>query len=195
MVNQQLVDKDGRRKYFTPDERKSFVDASVNAPRVVRSFCGVLLYTGCRISEALALTVKDIGLSEKCIVFKCLKKRNGAVVFRKVPVPPELLDTLDMVHGLRQLRKKGRLNERLWSWSRMHAWRKVHSVIEEAGIEDGPHASPKGLRHGYGIAAVDKGIALNMLQKWLGHSQMSTTAIYADATGEEERNIAARMWS
>jgi integrase/recombinase XerD len=51
------------------------------------------------------------------------------------------------------------------------------------------------LRHGYGIAAVDKGIALNMLQKWLGHSQMSTTAIYADATGEEERNIAARMWS
>jgi integrase/recombinase XerD len=194
MANQQLVDGQGRRKYFTADERKAFLSASVNAPPEVRSFCGVLLYTGCRISEALALTVKDVDLSEKCIVLKCLKKRH-AVVFRKVPVPPDLLDTLDMVHRLRQLRKKGRLDERLWSWTRMTAWRKIHAVIEEAGIEDGPHASPKGLRHGYGIAAVDKGVALNMLQKWLGHSQMSTTAIYADATGEEERNIAARMWS
>ena len=33
---------------------------------------------------------------------------------------------------------------------------------------DGPHASPKGLRHGFGVTAVSKGIALNMVQKWLG---------------------------
>ena len=75
------------------------------------------------------------------------------------------------------------------------AWRKVRDVIEEAGISEGPHACPKGLRHGFGIAAVSKGIALNMLQKWLGHCRMETTAIYADATGPEERNIAARMWA
>jgi hypothetical protein len=42
---------------------------------------------------------------------------------------------------------------------------------------------------------VSKGIALNMVQKWLGHAQLTTTAIYADAVGEEEQNIAARMWS
>jgi integrase/recombinase XerD len=100
-----------------------------------------------------------------------------------------------MVHGIRQLQKKGRVDARIWSWSRMHVWRKVHDVIKDAGIADGPHASPKGLRYGFGIAAVSKGVALNMLQKWLGHSQMTTTAIYADATGEEERNIAARMWA
>ncbi|MDT8873452.1 hypothetical protein RAA17_25850 [Komagataeibacter rhaeticus] len=27
---------------------------------------------------------------------------------------------------------------------------------------------------------------LNMVQKWLGHAQLSTTAIYADAVGAEE---------
>jgi integrase/recombinase XerD len=42
--------------------------------------------------------------------------------------------------------------------------------------------------------AVSRGIALNMVQKWLGHAQLTTTAIYANAVGEEEQSIAARMW-
>src|SRR6266481_3910485 len=96
------------------------------APREVRSFCSVLCYTGCRISEALALTPKSIDLSAKVIVIESLKKRKTGV-HRHVPVPPELLDTLDMVHGIREIQKKGRsrLNQRLWTWSRMTAWRKV----------------------------------------------------------------------
>ena len=57
-----------------------------------------------------------------------------------------------------------------------------------------PHACPKGLRHGFGVQAVSRGIALNMVQKWLGHAQLTTTAIYANAVGEEEQSIAARMW-
>jgi integrase/recombinase XerD len=32
-----------------------------------------------------------------------------------------------------------------------------------------------------------------MVQKWLGHARLATTAIYANAVGEEEQNIAARM--
>jgi integrase/recombinase XerD len=77
----------------------------------------------------------------------------------------------------------------------MTAWRKMQSLIKAAGIPDGPHASPKGLRHGFGVTAVSKGISLNMVQKWLGHSQLTTTAIYANAVGEEEQNIASRMWT
>ena len=67
-------------------------------------------------------------------------------------------------------------------------------VIAAAGIPDGPHACSKGLRHGFGVQAVSRGIALNMVQKWLGHAQLTTTAIYANAVGEEEQSIAARMW-
>jgi integrase/recombinase XerD len=103
----------------------------------------------------------------------------------------------DMVHGIREIQKKGRsrLNQRLWTWSRMTAWRKMAALIKAAGIPDGPHASPKGLRHGFGVTAVSKGIALKMVQKWLGHSQLTTTAIYANAVGEEEQSIASRMWT
>ena len=64
----------------------------------------------------------------------------------------------------------------------------------EAGIPDAPQRCPKGLRHGFGINATVKGIPLHMLQKWMGHAQLSTTAIYADAVGKEEQDIAARMW-
>ena len=75
----------------------------------------------------------------------------------------------------------------------MTGWRAVHAVMEAGGL-DGPYASPKGLRHGFGVDAVSAGIPLNLVQKWLGHAQLSTTAIYADAVGEEEQSIAARMW-
>jgi hypothetical protein len=30
--------------------------------------------------------------------------------------------------------------------------------------------------------------------KWMGHSKIETTAIYANALGEEQRQIAERMW-
>ena len=38
-------------------------------------------------------------------------------------------------------------------------------------------------------------IPLNMVQKWLGHAQLTTTAIYANAVGVEEQDIASRMWN
>jgi site-specific recombinase XerD len=44
------------------------------------------------------------------------------------------------------------------------------------------------------VQAVTKDIPLNMVQKWLGHAQLSATAIYADAVGAEEQEIASRMW-
>jgi integrase/recombinase XerD len=75
----------------------------------------------------------------------------------------------------------------------MIGWRRVREVMTQAGIR-GPHGSPKGLRHGFGVAAVTAGVPLNLVQKWLGHAQLSTTAIYADAVGAEEHATAARMW-
>ena len=127
------------------------------------------------------------------MVFESLKKRRRGVL-RAVPVPPELLDTLDMVHGIREAQRRGQVQALFWPWSRMTAFRRVQEVIAAAGIPDGPHACSKGLRHGFGVQAVSRGIALNMVQKWLGHAQLTTTAIYANAVGEEEQSIAARMW-
>lgn len=75
----------------------------------------------------------------------------------------------------------------------MTAYRRIREVMEAAGIS-GPHASPKGLRHSFGVHAIQSGVPLNLVQRWLGHADMKTTAIYTSVVGPEEREIAARMW-
>jgi len=93
--------------------RKAFKSAAEKQTREVRTFCLVRYYTGCRISEALALTPKRIDMKECTITFECLKKRKRGV-FRSIPIPPSLIDILDLVHGLREAALNQR-NERLWS--------------------------------------------------------------------------------
>ena len=183
-----IFDQAGGRKYLTAEERTRFLAAADQAPRDVRAFCHTLGWSGCRISEALALTGERIDVAAGTITFESLKKRRR----RSVPIPPELATMLDLVFGLRGLRGAA-AKAPLWSWSRATAWRRVKETLAAAGIE-GAHVSPKGLRHAMGVTAVGQGIPLNMVQRWLGHAQLTTTAIYAEAVGEEERAIAARMW-
>lgn len=66
-------------------------------------------------------------------------------------------------------------------------------VFAAAGIR-GTQAMPKGLRHGFGVHAVQCGVPLPLIQRWLGHADLTTTAIYTQVLGPEERSIAARMW-
>jgi integrase/recombinase XerD len=190
-----LYETGGHRKYLTADERARFLKTTETFPREVRTFCGVLAYSGCRISEALQLTADRVDLAGGALIFESLKKRRRGV-YRAVPVPPALLDALDLVHGIRetQARKDGGRSTRLWTWSRATASRRVKEVMDAAGLTDPANASPKGLRHAFGVQAVSRGIALNLVQRWLGHAQVTTTAIYAEAVGEEERHIASRMW-
>ncbi|WP_041317288.1 tyrosine-type recombinase/integrase [Hyphomicrobium nitrativorans] len=181
----------GLRKYLTREERDRFLVASWSATRPdVRTLCLTLVYTGCRISEALALTTADIMVDERAIAIRCLKKRKPQVVVREVPIPPVLIEELQRIHGLPSA---GHL-QRLWPLSRGRAWQLVKEVMGTAGLVSGPHASPKGLRHGFGVHAIRSKIPLNLVQRWLGHARMETTAIYLQAMGSEEREIAARMW-
>lgn len=50
------------------------------------------------------MTTDRIDLTGRVIVFESLKKRRSGV-YRAVAVPPELLDTLDLLHGLRESRR------------------------------------------------------------------------------------------
>lgn len=185
---------DGSRKYLTQDERTAFLTAAAQVPHNVRSFCHVLTYTGCRLAEALTLRADRVDRRASRLPFETLKKRKRGV-YRTVPVPADVVTMVDFVHNIRWgqgHRDRGR-SLRLWSWSPVTAWRHGTAVMRVAGIR-GVQASPKGLRHGFGVAAVQAGIPLNLVQRWLGHAQLSTTALYAEAIGPEEQEIAARMW-
>ncbi len=190
----RLFDIKGNRLYLDAEERRAFLAAAREQERERRTFCETLYFTGCRLSETLEITPKRVEITAGQIILRSLKKRRDDV-FRIVPVPAEFLDTLDMVHNIRQARRRTKLKTaRLWPWSSVHAWRIVKEVMELADIADGPHRSPKGLRHSFGVHATVSGVPLNMLSKWMGHADIKTTAIYANAIGKEEQDIAARMW-
>jgi len=192
----QLYAGDGQRKYLNQQEREAFLRAaSVYPVPKLQTLCAVLALTGCRISEALALTADRVDVADKVIIFESLKKRRRGH-FRAVPVPGNLIADLAHIHSLAELwaRADGGRAVRLWRMDRTAAWRHIKAVMAEAGIVAGARATPRGLRHGFGVAAVSAGVPLNLVQRWLGHAQISTTAIYADVMGPEERTLAALMW-
>lgn len=104
------------------------------------------------------------------------------------------LDALELIHEIRDAQKRKK-RKPLWSWSRVNAWRIVKDVMDKAGIDTTlPHATPKGLRHGFAIHALSCDVPLNLVSKWLGHADIKTTSIYLNAIGVEQRDFAARMW-
>tara|TARA_R110000772_G_scaffold152179_4_gene262974 strand:- start:4578 stop:5174 length:597 start_codon:yes stop_codon:yes gene_type:complete len=184
-ISQSLYDHKGQRKYLTMKERKQFLKAAKDENEAIYTFCWVLHETGCRISEALELTPERIDRSGGVIVFESLKKRRHGV-YRAVPVSD------DLIKQLAQNFEQGS-NKPIWTWSRMTAYRYVKRVMTKAKIK-GTQATAKGLRHGFAVAAIELGVPLNLVQRWLGHADMATTAIYANAVGNEERKIAKKLW-
>jgi integrase len=145
-----------------------------------------LFHTGCRISEGLNVTGDRIDLGNKAIIFETLKRRKRGH-FRSIPIPDSLVELL------RQTTSQTDPSGRIWKFSRATAYRLVKDCMLRAGVKGGM-ASPKGLRHGFGVACLAHKIPLSTLRKWLGHARLETTAIYLDVSGEEERNLARRLW-
>jgi integrase/recombinase XerD len=190
-----LFDHNGNRKYLTTSEWSDFVACAQSAPPEIETFCLTLAHTGARISEVLALTAARIDRTSLAIVIECLKKRTRGV-YRAVPVAERLLLRLEVVHEISALQSDlKRRDSRLWPWCRTTAWQRVKEVMLQAGILDS-WAMPKALRHAFGVhGTTEASVPLNMVQKWMGHARIETTAIYANAVGAEERALAERMWA
>lgn len=183
-----LFDRQGKRKYLTPAERATVMRGALKQGGPTGTFCLTLALTGARISEVLQLTPERIDTGTTAVVLETLKRRQRGI-FRALPVPHELIRVLAEVHGLPRVDK----SSRLWPWSRTTAWKRVKSVMKDAGIP-ATLAKPRALRHAFGVDAVQNRIALSLVKKWLGHAKIETTAIYADPIGVEERALARLMW-
>jgi integrase/recombinase XerD len=171
----------GGRKYLTASE-----------PMEPRLFCLLLMWSGCRISEALAVTPLSIDRDGGTVAFVTLKRRRTAVV-RQVPIPGYLVAELSRVFDLTRRENDAYFrNARLWRWSRSSAWRYVKVVMKRAGLS-GSAAMPKGLRHTFGVAAF-QAVPPHIVQRWLGHASLRTTGIYGDVSGREEQLFAERIW-
>ncbi len=109
-----------------------------------------------------------------------------------MPLPGAFIQKLERIHAVRALKSRHSADQ-LWNFSRSTGWRRMQQVMKAAKVA-GIRASSRGLRHSYGVHAIMTKIPETKVQKYMGHASKSTTAIYMDAIGPEDREIARRMW-
>ena len=185
----RLYTAQNQRLYLNAQELARFLAAAQEAPAAQRRFALMLAYTGMRLSEARALTGDALQLEARIVSVRTLKKRGQHQV-REIPIPHELVAEFAF--------QCFAPDELIWSQRnrvipRSRAYRWIKSLMVRAGIT-GPKACPKGLRHAFGARAIMAGVPLHMLQRWMGHASMETTAIYATVLGPDQLGIADRMW-
>lgn len=140
-----------------------------------------------------ALTPSSFDMESGVVSIHTLKQRRRDIV-RQVPLPPSVLSMLEAAFGVTPAQRDPALaSGRLWRFSRTTAWRYVKSVMAAADIMGTP-AMPKGLLHGFGVHAFQRGIPVHLVQRWFRHTSFRTAAIYSDVVGPEERAFVARMW-
>ena len=128
---------------MTADERQRLIAAAAHVKKPAdQTSVRTIAYTGARVSEVLALRAKAVDLEAGAVRIRTLKR--CVEHWRGVPVARGVAPTA---------------RDRLWNLTQATAHRKVVAVMREAGIE-GPQACPKGLRHGFGTAAVIAGLLL-----------------------------------
>lgn len=180
------------RKYLNGAERRRALAAMGRLPTDQALFALMLAWTGARISEVLALRRSSIQIESSVVAIQTLKRRAYKV--REVPIPRRLVRRINRHFRLAHPERcRSKACDRLWPWSRTTGWRIIKHVMCLARVA-GTYATARGLRHSFGIGAIQAGVPLTLVQRWMGHARLSTTAIYLDVSGPEEIAFARQFW-
>lgn len=151
-----------------------------------------LLYaTGIRVSELIGLQMEDINLQMEYI--KC----RDAHKERIVPFGNVAKEAVSryLSEGRKELVKEGG-NPWLFTncsgqpMSRQGFWKLVKGYGKKAGIRH--EITPHTLRHSFAAHLVNNGADLHAVQEMLGHSDISTTQIYARISQSKIREVYAK---
>jgi integrase/recombinase XerD len=196
----RLFDENGRHLFFDQEERAAFLKAADREAGPIRTFCGLLHYTGCTLTEAITVTPSQIDFSSRTVILRGTTPRRHDIK-RAIPVPDAFLALLDDIHRIRRAQSGPEANRPTWPHDRKTMREKVNRVISAAGITGGPHAQPKGIRYGFLVEAIRCGIILTRAEKWMGYSHTTEIghyveqfALYAPELVGDERGDASLMW-
>lgn len=192
-MNELFDDLTGERLYLNEEERKAFLEKAKTKENNIKYFSLMLYYTGCRLNEALGLMVGSIDFKNQSVIIRSLKKK-GKIHYRHISLLEGFLNELAGAYNLRT-RKKNKKNDKdkIWDFIDRTARRYVTNVMKEIGIS-GKKACPKGLRHSFGVCAVENDIPITEIQQLLGHTFLKNTAIYTAVKDMEKRKLVSRLW-
>ena len=138
----------------------------------------VLYATGIRVTELISLKMDDVNWKLDYIVCRDRNKE------RMIPFGPKAKKALERY--LKEARGQllgDKKCEMLFpncsgeSMSRQGFWKLLKQYVKQAGIE--MEITPHTLRHSFAAHLVENGADLHVVQEMMGHSDISTTMMYA----------------
>lgn len=167
--------------YLEESEIEQMMELTKDNPRK-HLIISLLYYTGLRVSELCNLRAKDVSENSLNVLGKGNKQRV-------LPTPAKLKDAIS------SLKKTLREDDYLF---RSHTSSKkgitrdgVYKLIQEVGSKCGINKEklhPHALRHSTATSMLNKGVDIRVIQEVLGHSNLSTTAIYASVSMNNKIN-------
>lgn len=166
---------------------------SGNTPKELRdkAMLELLYATGIRVTELITLQVSDVNLklgqlvchdgSRKRVIPFGQKAKKALVQYLQ-NARPALLRNEDM--GVLFVNCTGR------TMSRQGFWKLIKGYAGKAGIKE--EITPHTLRHSFAAHLVENGADLKSVQEMLGHSDISTTQVYAVMNQNHLRGVYAK---
>ena len=147
-----------------------------------------LFQTGARVSEFVNLKAEDVFFEEQMILIA--KAKGGKS--RYVPILPELAQELRTHLGQRTVGYLFETN-RATRYSPRRIQYIVKETAEQAQITK--RVYPHLLRHSVATTLLERGMPIEQIQKFLGHSKLETTQLYAESSTEMMRESYQRALS
>ena len=184
--------------FWTQEEFEDFLEFVSDKP-VSRAAFMTLYWTGCRIGELLALTLKDIDFEEKTIsINKSYQRINGKDVItepktekgkRVIDIPvflaKELEEYVSKLYGVM-------LNDRLFMITKSYL---EHEMIRGCSLSGVKKIRLHDLRHSHASLLISKlGVQPKQVADRLGHEKIQTTLnTYAHLYPSQGRELADRL--
>ena len=176
---------------LTTDEVFALLEQpSGDSPKEIRdkAMLELLYATGIRVSELINLETSDVNLKTSSIL--C---RDGSKS-RTIPYGKKAKDALTRyLEGAREAIVDNKESTILFAncsgqkMSRQGFWKLIKHYAKKAGIES--DITPHTLRHSFAAHLVENGADLRSVQEMLGHSDISTTQIYANMSHSHIREV------
>ena len=148
-----------------------------------------LLYaTGIRVTELISLTTSQLNMQMNYII--CNDGNKDRIIPFGIKAREALLNYLEYSRGVMIHNPKSDVlfvNCSGQSMSRQGFWKLIKHYATKAGIT--ADITPHTLRHSFAAHLVGNGADLKSVQEMMGHSDISTTQIYANLSQNKLRDV------